>query len=50
MFYGHNVVQAGANGLEIFFLIGLVYLALTIPFGMFARWIEGRTTKTVVRS
>ncbi len=43
MFYGHNAVQAGSNSLEVFFLIGLIYLALTIPVGAFSRWIEGRS-------
>jgi len=49
MFYGHNIVQAGANGLQVFFLIGLIYLALTIPLGMLARWIEGRSVIAAVR-
>ena len=49
MFYGHNIVQAGANGLQVFFLIGLVYLALTIPVGMLARWVEGRSVISTVR-
>lgn len=49
MFYGHNTVQAGANGLQVFFLIGLVYLALTIPVGMLARWVEDRSAISKVR-
>lgn len=49
MFYGHNTVQAGANGLHVFFLIGLVYLALTIPVGMLARWVESRSVISTAR-
>lgn len=49
MFYGHNTVQSGANGLQVFFLIGLIYLVLTVPFGMLARWVEGRSVIAAVR-
>lgn len=49
MFYGHNVVQSGENGLQVFFLVGLIYLVMTIPFGMLARWVEGRSVIAAVR-
>lgn len=49
MFYGHNTVQAGANTLRVFFIIGLIYLALTIPIGMLSRWIESRSVIAAVR-
>ena len=49
MFYGHNIVQAGANGLQVFFLLGLVYLGLTIPLGMLARWVDGRSVIATVQ-
>lgn len=47
VFYAYNTVQIGAPALSTFFLIGLIYLAFTVPVGFLARWIDAKATKGV---
>lgn len=42
VFYAYNAVQIGADPVVAFLTIGLVYLIVTIPIGMFARWLDAR--------
>jgi His/Glu/Gln/Arg/opine family amino acid ABC transporter permease subunit len=49
VFYAYNTVQLGADALTSFFVIGLVYLAFSVPIGFLARWIEGRSVIAQVR-
>ncbi|MBI9115036.1 amino acid ABC transporter permease [Sanguibacter suaedae] len=37
--------SASGGGLTGLFVVGLCYLAITIPLGLFARWLERRTGK-----
>src|SRR5699024_6249954 len=39
VFYAYNAVQIGADPVVAFLTIGLVYLIVTIPIGIFARWL-----------
>lgn len=47
VFYAYNAVQIGAPAMSTFFIIGLVYLAFTIPVGFLARWIDAKAMKGV---
>lgn len=39
----NDTVQRGADGFQAFFLLGLAYLALSVPMGVLARSIERRS-------
>lgn len=45
VFYAYNAVQVGADPITAFLSIGIVYLLLTVPVGMFARWLGSRAKR-----
>ena len=49
VFYAYNAVQVGADPLLSFFTIGVVYLLLTVPIGIFARWMDSRVRRGTVK-
>lgn len=42
VFYAYNAVQVGADPIGAFLTIGIVYLLVTVPIGVFARWLDTR--------
>lgn len=49
VFYAYNAVQVGADPLLSFFTIGVVYLLLTVPIGIFARWMDSRVRRGTMK-
>lgn len=49
VFYAYNAVQVGADPLLSFFTIGVVYLLLTVPIGIFARWMDSRVRRDTMK-
>ncbi len=47
VFYAYNAVQIGAPAIGSFVIIGLVYLAFTVPVGFLARWIDTKASKGI---
>lgn len=45
VFYAYNAVQIGADPITAFLTIGCVYLIVTVPIGMFARWLDARVKR-----
>lgn len=45
VFYAYNAVQVGADPIIAFLTIGIVYLLITVPVGMFARWLDSRVKR-----
>jgi polar amino acid transport system permease protein len=45
----NDIVQRGTDGFTAFFLLGLAYLALSIPVGLLARAVAGRSQRRKVR-
>lgn len=45
VFYAYNAVQIGADPVVAFLTIGLVYLLVTVPIGIFARWLDARVKR-----
>ncbi|GAA1137686.1 amino acid ABC transporter permease [Nesterenkonia lutea] len=49
VFYAYNAVQVGADPIMAFLTIGIVYLIITVPIGMFARWLDSRVKRGSVK-
>lgn len=49
VFYAYNAVQVDVEPMVAFLTIGLVYLLLTVPVGMFARWLDARIKRGTLR-
>lgn len=45
VFYAYNAVQVGVDPIVAFLTIGAVYLLITVPIGMFARWLDQRVKR-----
>lgn len=48
VFYAYNAVQVGADPVIAFLTIGAIYLLVTVPIGMFARWLDSRIKRKSV--
>lgn len=49
-YLANEVVQRGADGFAAFFLLGMVYLALSLPVGLLARAVADRLQNRNVRA
>ncbi|MHB1172138.1 MAG: amino acid ABC transporter permease [Lacisediminihabitans sp.] len=49
VFYAYTSVQAGIPAVQAFLTIGVVYMIFSVPVGLLARWIEGRSVIATVR-
>lgn len=49
VFYAYNAVQIGADPVGAFLTIGIVYLLISVPIGIFARWLDAKVKRGSVK-